>query len=238
MPCLLSILSLFSNEFNKFNILFGLILYVLSTIFQLYRDRSSWVEPVLSLDKCVLLKDHNAVTPVRLELAALWSWVKHSTTELLRFLTNLIKQAHECLILFIRWPINYFEMKMLNLSHYLCIIYTRQKKKHGIQELKIVWVKWEWQISSLSTFLLFSLPHLFPIVLLRPVNQNQCTSRFSIFLFFTCTLSQFRFTSVLTPEISSRTSQTSKTFKKVWNLRLHIAHLRWRNWHMCNLNVQ
>ena len=28
--------------------LFDLILYVLSTIFQLYRDRSSWVEPVLS----------------------------------------------------------------------------------------------------------------------------------------------------------------------------------------------
>ena len=28
--------------------LFDLILYVLSTIFQLYRDGSSWVEPVLS----------------------------------------------------------------------------------------------------------------------------------------------------------------------------------------------
>ena len=28
--------------------LFGLILYVPSTIFQLYRDGSSWVEPVLS----------------------------------------------------------------------------------------------------------------------------------------------------------------------------------------------
>ena len=48
------------------------------------RDRSSWVEPVLSLDKCVLLKDHNAVTPVRLEPAALRSRVKHSTTEPLR----------------------------------------------------------------------------------------------------------------------------------------------------------
>ena len=49
--------------------LFGLILYVPSTIFQLNRDGTSWVEPVLSLDKCVLLKDHNAVTPVRLEPA-------------------------------------------------------------------------------------------------------------------------------------------------------------------------
>ena len=38
--------------------LFDLILYIPSTIFQLNRDRSSWVEPVLSLDKCVLLKDH------------------------------------------------------------------------------------------------------------------------------------------------------------------------------------
>ena len=37
-------------------ILFDLILYVLSTIFQLNRDGFSWVEPVLSLDKCVLLK--------------------------------------------------------------------------------------------------------------------------------------------------------------------------------------
>ena len=47
--------------------LFDLILYVPSTIFQLCRDGSSCVEPVLSKDKCVLLKDHDAVTPVRLE---------------------------------------------------------------------------------------------------------------------------------------------------------------------------
>ena len=45
--------------------LFDLILYVPSTIFQLNRDGSSWVEPVLRLDKCALLKDHNVVTPVR-----------------------------------------------------------------------------------------------------------------------------------------------------------------------------
>ena len=63
---------------------FDLILYVPSTIFQFNRDGSSWVEPVLSLDKCVLLKDHNAVTPVRLEPAASLSQVKHSTTEPLR----------------------------------------------------------------------------------------------------------------------------------------------------------
>ena len=50
--------------------LFDLILYVPSTIFQLKRDGSSWVIPGLSYDKCVLLKDHNAVTPVRLEPVA------------------------------------------------------------------------------------------------------------------------------------------------------------------------
>ena len=39
--------------------LFDLILFVPSTIFQLYRGRSSWIEPALIYDKCVLLKDHN-----------------------------------------------------------------------------------------------------------------------------------------------------------------------------------
>ena len=45
-------------------VLFDLILYGPSTIFQLNRDRSSLVEPVLSKDECVVLKDHNAVTLV------------------------------------------------------------------------------------------------------------------------------------------------------------------------------
>ena len=61
--------------------LFDLIIYVPSTIFQLNRDGSSWVEPVLSWDKCVLLKDNNAVTPMRLKSKAPRSQVKHSTTE-------------------------------------------------------------------------------------------------------------------------------------------------------------
>ena len=52
------------------SVLFDLILYVPSTIFQLNRDGPSWVEPVLSYDKCVLPKDHNTVMPVRLEPAA------------------------------------------------------------------------------------------------------------------------------------------------------------------------
>ena len=69
---------------RDFVCLFDLILNVRSTIFQLNRDGASWVEPVLSYDKCVLLKDHNAVTPVRLEPAVPRSRVKHSTTEPLR----------------------------------------------------------------------------------------------------------------------------------------------------------
>ena len=62
--------------------MFDLILYVPSTIFQLNMDGSSWLKPVLSYDKCVLLKDYNAVTLVRLEPAAPLSRVKHPTTEL------------------------------------------------------------------------------------------------------------------------------------------------------------
>ena len=34
--------------FNQYSFVFALILYVPSTIVQLYRDGSSWVEPVLS----------------------------------------------------------------------------------------------------------------------------------------------------------------------------------------------
>ena len=37
--------------------MFDLILYVPSTIFQLYRDESSLGESVLSWDKCVFLKE-------------------------------------------------------------------------------------------------------------------------------------------------------------------------------------
>ena len=79
--------------------LFDLILYVPSTIFQLNRDGSSWVEPVLSWDKCVLLKDHNTVTSVRLEPAALRSRVKHSTTEPLRSLLQFMFRNIPFLIL-------------------------------------------------------------------------------------------------------------------------------------------
>ena len=75
-----------NKKLYDFFVLFDLFLYVPSTIFQLNRDGSSWVEPVLSKDKCVLLKDHNAVTLVRLEPKAPLSRVKRSTTEPLRSL--------------------------------------------------------------------------------------------------------------------------------------------------------
>ena len=78
-------------QYRELFCLFDLILYVQSTIFQLKRDGSFWVEPFLSWDKCVLLKDHNTVTPVRLEPATLLSRVKHSTTEPLRSLIELLK---------------------------------------------------------------------------------------------------------------------------------------------------
>ena len=58
-----------------------MIRYFQSTIFQLNRDGSSWVESVASYNKCVLLKDHNAVTPARHEPAAPRTRVKQSTNE-------------------------------------------------------------------------------------------------------------------------------------------------------------
>ena len=49
--------------------LFDLILYVSSTIFQLCRDGSSWIEPVLTkLGLMFLVQGYNTVMPVRLKL--------------------------------------------------------------------------------------------------------------------------------------------------------------------------
>ena len=64
--------------------LFNLIINVPSTIFHLYWDGYSLVEPVLSLDTLVLLKDHNVVTPLRLKSVASRSRGQHSTTEPMR----------------------------------------------------------------------------------------------------------------------------------------------------------
>ena len=61
-----------------------------STLFQSCQDGSSWVEPILSRDKCVLLKPQgdNAVLSVRLEPATLRS--QHSTTEPLHSLPAVL----------------------------------------------------------------------------------------------------------------------------------------------------
>ena len=93
------------NYITKFDFLFllDLILYVPSTIFQLKRDGSSLVEPVLSWDKWVLLKDHNAVTSVRLEPAALRSRVKYSTTEPLRSLIKFDLMNYDFAKLIVAW---------------------------------------------------------------------------------------------------------------------------------------
>ena len=62
-------------NYNKYrHFIFCLVLFFTSKIFQLNRGRSSWVEPGLSWDKCVLLKDHNAVTPeAPTHSASVWS---------------------------------------------------------------------------------------------------------------------------------------------------------------------
>ena len=60
--------------------LFDLILYVPSTIYLLCRNRSSWVEPVLGEDKCILLKtQHNDAGEARTRGPSVSSL--HPTTE-------------------------------------------------------------------------------------------------------------------------------------------------------------
>ena len=70
--------------------MFDLILYVPTTTFQLCRDGSSLVEPVVSL-----AQGHSAVTPVRLQRAAPQPRVKHSTTEPLNSLSLGVNNPHE-----------------------------------------------------------------------------------------------------------------------------------------------
>ena len=88
--------------------LFDFIQYVPSTIFQVNMDGSSWVEPVQSWHKCVLFKNHNAVTPVKPVPALPRSRVKHSTTEPLRSLSYFVVKS--C-------------MYHILLSNYACFIF-------------------------------------------------------------------------------------------------------------------
>ena len=76
-----------------------------STIFQLWRDGSSWVQPGLTQRIKCLAQGHNAVAPVRLGPATHRSRVKHSTTEqLCSFVTGVVAGlAAACLLPFMRW---------------------------------------------------------------------------------------------------------------------------------------
>ena len=119
-------------------------------------DRSSWVEPVLSWDKCVLLKDHNAVTPVRLEPAALRSRVKHSTTEPLRSLEkkkkkkkNIHNSTSNLYVLYIKLAHNMNQTRRLVLEDpvenpFLSFIpYSVEKVFYGL---------WSWFLSCRTSF--------------------------------------------------------------------------------------
>ena len=70
-------------------VLFYLILYVPSTIFQLCRDGSAWVEPV-KLGLMCLAQGHNAATLVRLEPAAL---SLQSSTPPLRYVVDKFEKG-------------------------------------------------------------------------------------------------------------------------------------------------
>ena len=69
---------------------------------------------------------------------------------------------------------------------------------------------------------LLFLPHIITIVLLGPVNPNQCTGCLFIFRFFTCTFILFRFTHVTTTEITSLISNLLENILK--NLKLKVTH--------------
>ena len=158
-----------TRQTNFVVFLFDLILYVPSTIFQLYRDRSYWVEPVLSWDKCVLLKDHNAVTPVRLEPAALRSQVKPSTIEPLRSnnfccdkgdwyqlneIVFIIELSKKYLYLLFYWPsIIYFffdeinVLKAINFELKLSLIYKFRRKLIYHIHLVRCTLHWKWAVT-------------------------------------------------------------------------------------------
>ena len=115
---------------RRFFCLFYLILYVLSTISQLNRDRSSWVEPVLSQDKCVLLKDHNAVTPMRLKPTALGL---EKSTQPLRHCAPMGMQIDMCVAR--RWGTPFWNTSVLTL-------YSRDAL-HSLSDFYIIKLKCE-----------------------------------------------------------------------------------------------
>ena len=59
------------------------------------------------------------------------------------------------------------------------------------------------------------LPHIIPIVLLSSVNPNRCIGCLFIFKFFTCAFILFRFTHVITTEITSLLSNLLENILKL-----------------------
>ena len=105
-------------------VLFDLILNVPSTIFQLCRERSSWVEPAQA---------HNAVNSVRLEPAAPRSRVKHSTTKLLHTHQNVArdKKQHIYLSFFLQYLfISFYKIyKMISINKNITDISAAKKQE-------------------------------------------------------------------------------------------------------------
>ena len=95
--------------------------------------------------------------------------------------------------------------------------YTRPKRNAAYKDLKYCVFNERNKITFAIYVSLLFLPQIIPIVLLSSVNTNQCYGWFLIFQFFTSTFILFRFTHVLTTEISSR---MSSLFENVLNFKI------------------
>ena len=72
-----------------------------------------------------------------------------------------------------------------------------------------------YKISSAIYVSLLFLSHIIPIVLLSSVNPNQCNGCLFIFKFFTSTFILFKFTHVITTEITSLISTLFENILKI-----------------------
>ena len=99
-----------------------------------------------------MLKDHNAVTPVRLEPAAPWSQVKHLTTEPLR------SKLHACV-----W---------MNNSFLLVVSADNLCKQFGPRSGLTKWWAWSW--SKLFDTLIVFFKEIFEKWFLMQKNPHWC----------------------------------------------------------------
>ena len=79
--------SLLTINTTFFVYLFDFILYIPANTFQLFQDRSSWVEPILSSSIMTLAQGHNAVPPMRQ-----FSFISFKT--LLRYHIHVLASYH------------------------------------------------------------------------------------------------------------------------------------------------